>query len=100
MLTETTSRSDMDKKFNIRTIPGKKIGKGTEYQDRIVQIKTEGWVAIRFSELYDLAIEIGVNEERLHPQPRYRGYTMMMDEFNSQVKQGIEKKLADGAFYE
>jgi hypothetical protein len=30
----------MDKKFNIRTIPGKKIGKGTEYQDRIVQIKT------------------------------------------------------------
>ena len=46
--------------------------KGTNYQDRIVQIKTDGWIAIRFSELFDLAIEIGVNEERLHPQPKYR----------------------------
>ena len=90
----------MERKFNIRTIPGKKKGKEANYQDRIVQIKTEGWIAIRFSELFDLAIEIGVNEERLHPQPKYRGYTMMMDEFNLQVKRGIEKKLVDGAFYE
>ena len=90
----------MDRTFNIRTIPGKKISKGTNYQDRIVQIKTDGWIAIRFSELFDLTIEIGVNEERLHPQPKYRWYTMMIDVFNLQVKQGIEKKLADGAFYE
>ena len=32
----------MDRTFNIRTIPGKKISKGTNYQDRIVQIKTDG----------------------------------------------------------
>tara|TARA_B100001123_G_C14372756_1_gene655555 strand:- start:14 stop:319 length:306 start_codon:yes stop_codon:yes gene_type:complete len=86
-----------NEKFEIRKIPGNKIGRGekNQYQDQIVQIRTDGWVAIRFREIFDLAIEIGLNEEKLYPQPRFQGYTKMLDEFKFQVAHGIEEKLAN-----
>jgi len=89
----------MNQKFCITTTHGRKIGRGKEnkYQDKIIKISTDAgksWIPITFKELYAIAIEIGVNEEGLHPQKEgYRGYTMMLDEFNFQVTHGIEERL-------
>ena len=87
-----------NEKFEIRKIPGNKIGRGekNQYQDQIVQIRTDGWVSIKFREIWDLAIEIGFNEEKLYPQKLgLDGYTKMLREFNFQVAHGIEEKLAN-----
>ena len=91
----------MSKKFKIRKIPGKKIGKGKQnkYQDKIIQISTDGgesWHSLRFKEQCDIAIAIGRNEEGLYPQKEgFRGYTMMLNELKKQVTRGIEERLAN-----
>ncbi len=89
----------MNPKFRIKTTHGRKIGRGKEnkYQDKIIKISTDtgkSWIAITFKELYAIAIEIGVNEEGLHPQKDgWKGYTMMLDEFKFNVTHGIEERL-------
>ena len=87
--------------LKIRLIPGKKIGKGKQnkYQDKIIQISTDGgesWHSPSIKDHADVLIEIGRNEEGLYPQKEgYRGYTMMMQKLNKQVTHGIEERLAN-----
>ena len=89
----------MNQKFRITTTHGRKIGRGKEnkYQDKIIKISTDAgksYIPITFKELYAIAIEIGVNEEGLHPQKDgWRGYTMMLNEFKFNVTHGIEERL-------